>query len=354
MHLQDFVEACLRLEAERRSALGIKLGRPAGDDAFDDRIGHAFDERGRLVAGHAAQSFDFFGDQRREARHGEISPRADPCRIDRRGMDEEADGGARACEPVPHVVADRQDRFLADQRFAQDVGEEARCRLVRCAGPHADGRQPDADAVENAAAGIVGEQQFGDRLLRAVARQRRGEEFVRNDLGERCAKDGDRGREDEARHIIAGETGLTDRIEQSARAVEIHGVTLVEIRFRLARYDGGEMEDQVRPAFDQPVGGAGPGEVDRQRRRDRPERFRHRRLKGVRQRQPGDGPAESQRLARDLLNQLAADHTGRAQNHNMHSGSSSRSAGVFGKIALLVAFYDAAGGAIGICPIEFR
>jgi hypothetical protein len=43
----------------------------------------------------------------------------------------------------------------------------------------------------------------------------------------------------------------------------------------------------------------------------------------------------------------------------MHGGSSSRSAGVVGKIALLVALSwrsvpVAAGGAIGICPIEFR
>ena len=83
------------------------------------------------------------------------------------------DGGARRRVGVPHVLGDRQHRLLAVQRLADDAGEEARRRLVGLAGPHADRRQPDADAVEEAAPGVVGKQQFADRLLRAVAGERR-------------------------------------------------------------------------------------------------------------------------------------------------------------------------------------
>ena len=91
---------------------------------------------------------------------------------------EEAHGRARAGVPVAHALRDGQHRFLAGQRLAQDAGEEARGRLVRLAGPDADGRQADANAVEEAAARIVGEQKLADRLLRAVGGERRVEELV--------------------------------------------------------------------------------------------------------------------------------------------------------------------------------
>ena len=52
------------------------------------------------------------------------------------GMNEKADRGARTCMPVHDAVLDRQHGFLAGKRLANDRGEEARCRLVRPAGPY--------------------------------------------------------------------------------------------------------------------------------------------------------------------------------------------------------------------------
>ena len=107
-------------------------------------------------------------------------------------MNKEADGGARRGVPVAHGVRDRQDRFLADEGLADDVGEEARGCLVRRARTDADRRQADADAVDEALAAVIGEQQFRDLLLRAVARKRRVEIFLGDRFGEGGAKDGNR------------------------------------------------------------------------------------------------------------------------------------------------------------------
>jgi hypothetical protein len=65
-----------------------------------------------------------------------------------------------------------QHRFLADQRLAQDAGEEAGRGLVRFPRADADGGQPDSDAVEEAASGVIGQQELPDRLLDAVAAER--------------------------------------------------------------------------------------------------------------------------------------------------------------------------------------
>ena len=69
-------------------------------------------------------------------------------------------------------------------------------------------RQADADAVEKAAPRIVGQQQFADRLLRAVGGERRQMEFVGNGVGERRAEHRDRRGEDELRLVaVAGQRG---------------------------------------------------------------------------------------------------------------------------------------------------
>src|SRR5206468_2900774 len=81
-------------------------------------------------------------------------------------------------QPEPDVFGDRQHRLRGRERLADDVGEEAGSRLVRLARPHADRRQADRDAVEQALASVVIDQEFADRLLCAVARQRRMEEFI--------------------------------------------------------------------------------------------------------------------------------------------------------------------------------
>jgi hypothetical protein len=106
-------------------------------------------------------------------------------------MDEEADCRARACKPVAHSLVHRQHRLLTGKRLAENIGEEAGCRLVGFARADADRRQPDADAVENIEPRIVGEKQLADRLLRAVARQRRGEELVADLIRERLPENGD-------------------------------------------------------------------------------------------------------------------------------------------------------------------
>ena len=91
-----------------------------------------------------------------------------------------------------------------------------------------------ADAVDETAARVVGQQQLGDRLLGAVARQR-GELFVVADhVGERCAKDRDRRGDHDTRHVLAVLLGA-QRVEQQPRAVEIDAVALVEVGFGLAR-----------------------------------------------------------------------------------------------------------------------
>src|SRR5690606_34575568 len=118
----------------------------------------------RLFSGDAAQRLDLLADRGTEARHRKVAARADLLDVDRGAVDQETDGRARRGVPVAHVVGDRQNRFLADQRFAQDVREEAGRSLVRLAWADADGRQADADAVEEAATRIVGEQEFADRL----------------------------------------------------------------------------------------------------------------------------------------------------------------------------------------------
>ena len=86
------------------------------------------------------------------------------------------------------VLGDRQHGLLAGQRFAQDIGEEPRCRLIRLAGAHAYRRQPDADSIEKAAPRIIRKQQFADRLLRAVARERRREILIADRIGKRRAE----------------------------------------------------------------------------------------------------------------------------------------------------------------------
>ena len=102
-------------------------------------------------------------------------------------------------------MADRfghgQNRFQTVQRLADDIGEKARCRRIGCARTHANRRQADADAVEKALAGIIGQQQFPDGFLRPVGGQRGGEKLVANGGREGGAKNRNRGGEDHARMI---------------------------------------------------------------------------------------------------------------------------------------------------------
>ena len=171
---------------------------------------------------------------------------------------------------------DRQHGFASRQRLADDPGEEARGRLVRQARANRDRRQANSDPVEKAAPRIIREQQFADRLLRAIARERRREELVADRFGKRRAENRDRRGEDEPRPIGAarGDVLAANRLEDHPGAVEIDGVALFKVRFSFARYDRGEQKDYVRTPRDQlrrnirrrDVAGFGG---DRKRRRER-------------------------------------------------------------------------------------
>ena len=215
-------------------------------------------------------------------------------------------------------VGDRQYRFKPCERFADDAGEKTGGRLVRLAWTHADGGQADADAVEDAAPVVVGEQQFADRLLRAVGGERREMEVVGDRGRERRAIDRDRGGEDDLRLIAGG----ADRFEQRAGAVEIDVVALVEIGFGLARHDAGEMEDHLRPAGDQLLRRARCGEIagrdiDLAREARRLFRRHH-----VGQRQLVDRLTVELAVLDQPRGELAADHAGGAGDQNMHLTSS--------------------------------
>ena len=207
--------------------------------------------------------------------------------------------------------------FHAGQRLADDAGEESRCRLVRLARPHHDARQPDADAVAEPAPGVIGEQRFADRLLRAVGGERREMEVVGDRFRERRAEHRDRGGEDHPRAIAVA--GRADRLEQRTGAVEVDVVALVEIELGFAGNDAGQMEDHVRPVARWP---ARPRPASARSRGDRstlPEKpAGRRRHDDVEQCQPVDRLAVEPAVDGKPFGQLAADHAGRAGDEDVH------------------------------------
>ncbi len=190
MDTDNLVEGLVADKSERDGAARIEILRPAGHDAFDQRIGLTTDERHRFVASDAAQGFDLLADRCRQARHIENAAMTDCSQIDGCSMKQEANRAARAHMPMTHRFIDRQDRFLSDQRFAENIGEETRCRLVWLAGTNADRRQANADAIQKTLAGIIREQQFADCFLRAIAGAGRQEKLVVDLFRERRAEYG--------------------------------------------------------------------------------------------------------------------------------------------------------------------
>ena len=223
-----------------------------------------------------------------------------------------------------HLVADRQQRLLPLQRLADDAGEEATSRSIGLARPDHDRGEADADALDEAAPGIVGQQQFADRLLRAIAGQRRDVELVGDRRRERRAENAARAGEDELGRIGSAAL-MPDRLQQVVHAVEIDAVALVEIALGLAGDDRGQVEDQVRPQRRQFPGDSGiAGILDADRRAIRKlgrQRGRHH----IGQRQPVDRLAGALALARQTLRQPAADHAGRPRDQDMHDVSLSGS-----------------------------
>ena len=140
------------------------------------------------------------------AGHGEIDARRRVVlAVEPGGMDQKADGRARAGVPVQHTLVDRQHRLLAGERLADDRRKET--RTPPCSACPAAPRcsAADADAVEKAAPGVVGKQQLDHRFLRAVGGQRRQREIVADRFRERRAEHRDRGSEHDPRPIGAAD-----------------------------------------------------------------------------------------------------------------------------------------------------
>ena len=271
MGADDLVEVLLGPEAQRLCAFRVEIARPAVDDPDDCLVGLLADQRHGLVAGDAAQRLDLLADRSRQAR----APRG--CGASRAAMM----SIVAACFRKPTAA-----RGLANQwRTSRLTGSTASCptsgsRRMLEKKPEAaafglPGRttmvgQANADAVDKALARIVVEQQFADRLLRAVAGERGGEELVADGIGERRAEHGDRRGEDEPRLVGRLAALEADGFEQKARAVEIDAIALLEIGLCLARNDRSEMEDQVRALGDEVFCDAWCGDVRLQCSRPRP------------------------------------------------------------------------------------
>src|SRR5437764_355659 len=89
-------------------------------------IGEPVNTAAMAIAADAPQRRDLLGHRARYAGHGEIDAGAGRVARQPRGMDEKADGGARARMRVHDGLGHRQHGVEAGERLANDAGEEAR------------------------------------------------------------------------------------------------------------------------------------------------------------------------------------------------------------------------------------
>ncbi len=117
-------------EAERQCPLRVEIARPASDDLDDDGVRLAADERDGLLAGDAAKRRDLSPTvtERPGMVRLRLAPRPDVSRP--AACRRNCDGGARARDPMPHVVRHRQDRFLC--RPGARAGCRRRTRTPPC------------------------------------------------------------------------------------------------------------------------------------------------------------------------------------------------------------------------------
>ena len=193
------------------------------------------------IAGDAAQRRQHRIHRRRDA--GNVDAAGVRERCDGRFVrdDQVVDGAARRREPHPRLARDRAYGVDAIQRFAQDAAGERRCGLVRFARPHADRRQPQAAAVDEALARPVVDEEFADRLLIAVRRLRPQRLRVGHRIGQRAAEHRAGAREDEPGRCRERAAAL----EQRSRGIDVDAPAEVEVRFGFTAHDGGEMKDAV-------------------------------------------------------------------------------------------------------------
>src|SRR5262245_6117898 len=321
MGANDLLERALRLEAELARAPRLDALRPARDNACDEIVVLAADAPRDPLAGDALERRDLLRHRAAHARHRETDARSERVARQRRRVQEEPHRGARAGVRVHDRLGDRQYRLLAGERLANDAGEEARGCLVRLARPHHDGGEADADAIAEAASGVVGEQRLADRFLGAVGGERREMEVVGDRRGKRRPEHRDRGRVDEPGPIAVA--GRADRLEQCAHAVEIDPIALVEVELGFARDHAGEMEDHVGTETDELLSFTrrcqiackniefgnwlSPGF----------ERFSWKAY-NVLKRQLSDCLLVEPTIANKPVDELTADHAGRAGDENVH------------------------------------
>src|ERR1700722_1949668 len=231
-------------------------------------------------------------------------------------MNEKADRGTRACMPMRDGLLDRQHDLLPGKGLANDRRKEPGGRLVGAPRPHRDGRQPDTDAIEEAAPAVFGEQKLDDRLLGPVRGQRRQMKIIGDRLREWRSEHGDRGGENKARAITL--TGLADRFQKRARRVEVDARALLEIKLRLSRDDRRKMKNNIRPPGDRclydcrftNVGGEGADDARKF--------FWPFRSADVDKRKLLDRPAVERTSLNKARRQLAPDHSRGAGNQNVH------------------------------------
>ena len=114
-----------------------------------------------------------------------------------------------------------------------------------------------AAAVDEALAGVVGDQQLGDRFLGAVRRLRRERRRLEHDLRQRAAVDRNR----TGKHHAGPMPCRPADLEQHARAVEIHPHAEIEVGLRLAADDGREVKDRRGLRCDHPLEQRAIGDV---------------------------------------------------------------------------------------------
>ena len=221
---------------------------------------------------------------------------------------------------MAHGGRHRQAGRLAVQGLPDDPGEETRRRGVGPPRTNGDGGQANADAVDQAPPGVVGQQQLAHRLLGPVRRERGEVEVVVDDRGERRPEHGDR----RAEHHPGPARGRSQGVEQVAGAVEVDPVALGRVGLGLARHHAGQVEHDVGPAC---------GEAGRRRRVGQVGHHRlHRHIGAQTGRRVGrhhvgqveglDRPAGQRPLGRQPGRELAAQHAGRPRDQDPHRSSS--------------------------------
>ena len=118
--------------------------------------------------------------------------------------DEAIDHGRRRQQPHAGRRRHRADRVFAIERLADDAAGKGRQRGIRPARAHADRRQSQRAAVDEAAPRVVVDEQLAHRLLRAVRRLRRQRGGLGHDLRQRAAVHRAAAGEDDARPVAAG------------------------------------------------------------------------------------------------------------------------------------------------------